>query len=95
MTLQDRVAASYNDVVARFADLQSAFTIFQQQPDEAIVIKTLEDEKHGLMNAIIELDRAIFDLHYSQLMQGRALGNLESGRRSSHGDSAQPDDPPR
>ena len=95
MTLQDRVAASYNDVVARFANLQSAFTIFQQQPDEATVIKTLEDEKHGLMNAIIELDRAIFDLHYSQLMQGRAPGNLESGSRSRQGDSDQPDDPPR
>jgi hypothetical protein len=79
MEQNDRVAATYSDVVAHFADLQSAFTIFQQQPNAAISIKTLEDEKHHLLNALIELDRAIFDLHYSLLMKGGVLG--ESGTR--------------
>ena len=71
MDKRDGVAAQYNNVLARMADLQSAYTFFQQQPDAANGIKTLEDEKHGLLNALIELDRAIFDLHYSLLMQGR------------------------
>ena len=93
MNKSDAVAAKYNDVLARVADLQSAFTIFQQQPDDATSIKVLEDAKHGLMNTIIEFDRAIFDLHYSLLMQGR--GNLEPGRRSSQGDGDKPDDPSR
>ena len=81
MDKRDGVAMKYNDVLARVANLQSAFTIFQQQPDEATSIKVLEDEKHGLLNALIELDRAIFDLHYSLLMKGRASG--ESGTQQS------------
>ena len=75
MDKRDGVAAQYNNVLARMADLQSAYTFFQQQPDAANGIKTLEDEKHGLLNALIELDRAIFDLHYSLLMKGRGLGD--------------------
>ena len=79
MDKRDGVATKYNDVLAHVADLQSAFTFFQQQPDAAKGIKTLEDEKHGLLNALIELDRAIFELHYSLLMKGRGAG--EDGPR--------------
>ena len=90
MNKSDAVAVKYNDVLARVADLQSAFTIFQQQPDDAPNIKVLEDAKHGLMNTIIELDQSIFDLHYSLLMQGG--GNLEPGSRSRRDDGDQPAD---
>ena len=93
MDKRGRVAMTYDDVVACFAALQSAYTIFQQQPDAATTIKTLEDEKHRLLNAIIEFDQALFDFHYSQLMQGTAWDNLEAGRGSSQGDGDQPDDP--
>jgi hypothetical protein len=92
MNKRDAVVAKYNDVVACFAALQSAFTMFQQQPDAATTIKTLEDEKHQLLNAIIEFDQALFDFHYSQLMQGTAWDNLEAGRGSSQGDGDTPAD---
>ncbi len=95
MDKRDRVAARYHDVLARVADVQSAFTTFQQHPDEAASITTLADEQRGLLHALIELDRAIFALQYSTFRTGVAVGNLDLGSRSRQSDGTPPGSPGR
>ena len=65
MDLQRQLNEAYATMAARRDAYQAAFANFRERPDDSDLFRTTEEASFGLLNALVDLNKAIFNLHYS------------------------------
>ena len=65
MDLHSQLNESYETMAARLDAYQMALAHFRERPADRALFQTTEEASFGLLNALVELNKVIFNLHYS------------------------------
>jgi len=65
MDLYSELDEAYTTMTARRDAYQAAFASFRERPDDIARFRECEEASFALLNAFVNLNQAIFNLHYS------------------------------